>query len=136
LSSDPLLGTRNAINAGTALLERGYAPYVPHLTCYWHIVAPQEYETWMALDFAYLAVCDVLLRLPGPSNGSDREVAEAKRLGIPVYYSLDTLIAGVSSTKVESEYPLYYWSVGCDELPRRVDNDAPLYIDHSAEKKA
>ncbi len=114
LSSDPLLGTRNAINAGTVLLERGYAPYVPHLTAYWHIIAPQGYETWMALDFAYLAVCDVLLRLPGPSKGSDREVAEAKRLGIPVYYSLDTLLAGVSP------------------VPREV----PLYIDHSAEKKS
>lgn len=98
LSKDPLDGTRNAINAGTALLERGFAPYVPHLTSFWHIVSPQAYETWMELDFAFEDVCDVLLRLDGESKGADREVAHAKARGMLVYYSLDTLIAGVLPT--------------------------------------
>lgn len=97
ISSDPLMGTRNAVLAGSALIERGFAPFIPHLSSYWHMISPHPYETWMELDFAWIPTCDVLLRLPGKSAGSDREVALAKSLSIPVYYSLDTLFAGVSN---------------------------------------
>jgi hypothetical protein len=81
-----------AIVAGDRLLAAGYAPYVPHLSFYWHIHTPHDYEVWMALDFAYLAVCDALVRLPGESPGADREVAFAKEHGITVYDGLDELL--------------------------------------------
>ena len=79
---------RVALEAGETLLRRGYAPYVPHLNHFWHLVFPHSYEAWLELDFAYLKVCEAVLRLPGESAGADREVAEAKKRGIPVYYSL------------------------------------------------
>ena len=41
----------------------------------------------MALDFAWLQVCDALLRLPGASVGADMEEAEARRLELPVFKS-------------------------------------------------
>jgi hypothetical protein len=61
----------------------------------WEIAAHEEftYEDWLALDFSCISVCDALLRLDGDSKGADREVAYARSLGIPVYLSLDTLIA-------------------------------------------
>lgn len=94
-SGNLLLNVRHALHVGTTLLKRGYAPYVPHLTCFWEIAAPEAftYEDWMTLDMEYLATCDVLLRLPGESKGADREVELAQSLGMPVYYTVDRLCA-------------------------------------------
>lgn len=79
---------RVALEAAETLLRRGYAPYVPHLTHFWHLIFPHGYETWLALDFDWLDVCDVVLRLPGASAGADREVARALGQGIPVEHDL------------------------------------------------
>lgn len=100
-SGDLLHNIRRALDAGSALLARGYAPYIPHLTCYWEIVANGEfsYEDWMSLDIEYLRTCDALLRLEGVSKGADREMAWAKAHGMPVYYSLDLLVACEKATR-------------------------------------
>ena len=91
---DPLENTHYAIKAATALLDSGLvAPYVPHLTCFWHVVTPRPYETWLAYDLEILARCDALLRLPGESAGADREVAFAVEQGIPVLWSVDEVEA-------------------------------------------
>ena len=83
---------RTAINAATELLDAGYWPYVPLLCHFWHQQRPRDYETWMALDLAWLAVCDCVLRLPGESPGADREVARAHELGLPVYGSVEEVL--------------------------------------------
>ena len=41
---------------------------------------------WMPDFLLWLASCDELVRLPGESAGADREVSEARRLGIPVVF--------------------------------------------------
>ena len=74
-----------AIDAGNRLMDAGIRVRVPHLSHYQHARQPRDYEAWMALDFAELADCEALLRIPGPSSGADREVAEAERLGLPVF---------------------------------------------------
>ena len=56
------------------------------------MVHPEDYETWMKLDFIWVESCDALLRLPGESPGADREVKHAITLGIPVFYSMDELL--------------------------------------------
>ena len=89
---DPAENTRMAIEAGTVLLQSGYWPYIPHLSHHWHLQCPQDYETWMRLDFAWLEKCDSLVRIPGESPGADREVAFANRLGIPTYGGLDVFL--------------------------------------------
>lgn len=48
---------------------------------------------WLRVDFEYVRRCDALLRLPGESVGADAEVSEALRIGVPVFYSIDDLIA-------------------------------------------
>lgn len=40
---------------------------------------------WLAIDFAWIKTCYAVLRLPGEDVGADAEVAEANRLGIPVF---------------------------------------------------
>jgi hypothetical protein len=41
--------------------------------------------------------CDALLRIDGLSQGADREIVEAKKVGIPVFYQLDDLSAWLES---------------------------------------
>lgn len=57
--------------------------------------SPNEltHADWLKIDFEYIYRCDALLRLPGESVGADAEVAEAMRIGIPVFGSIDDLIA-------------------------------------------
>lgn len=82
---DVATNVRKAIEAASSLVDRGFAPFVPHLTHFWHILSPRPYEFWLDLDFEYLRCCDAVLRLPGESSGADREVELAKSLGIPVF---------------------------------------------------
>lgn len=84
---------RAAILAGEKLRQAGFAPYVPHVNELWAIVTPVEEEEWLELDFEWLAVCDALLRLPGVSAGSDREEQFARLNGIPVFHTMEGLLA-------------------------------------------
>lgn len=91
---DVAVNVKTALDAAIALLDAGFAPYVPHLTHFLHMMHPRPYKDWIALDLEWLPVCDALIRLHGESPGADREVAEAQRLGIPVYQSVAALIDG------------------------------------------
>ncbi len=89
---DVAVNVRNAIAAANELLDAGFYPYLPHLTHFWHLVCPREYEDWMRLDLEFLPQCEALLRLPGESSGADREVDHAMTLGIPVFLSMSDLL--------------------------------------------
>jgi hypothetical protein len=80
---------KSAMDATNELIERGYAPYCPHLTHFLHINNWQPYEKWLALDIQYLDICDALLRIPGESFGADKEVDFAVKKGIPVFFNID-----------------------------------------------
>src|SRR4051812_29216914 len=90
---DPLANTHAAMDAGSHLLDLGFAPFVPHLSHYLHERGPKDYEAWMALDFAWVVAAQALLRLPGESSGADREVALAGKFGIPVFHDVADLVA-------------------------------------------
>lgn len=92
---DPVENTRRAVFVGRTLIEAGHAPYVPHLTHLWHLIDQQPYEVWIALHLAFLPTCEAVLRLPGESPGADGEVARARELGLPVYYSVESLLDGM-----------------------------------------
>lgn len=99
---DPCVNTHDAIRVGSLLWDRGYTPFVPHLTHLWHTVAPRPYIDWLAYDLVWLAACDVLLRLPGESSGADLEIEFAKERGIHVVHSfheLDVWAGKVDSAK-------------------------------------
>ena len=89
---DVALNVRRAIEAADCLLKAGHQPFLPHLTHFWHLVCPGPYEQWMALDLAWLSVCHALVRLPGESSGADREVAEAIKLGTPVFSGVEAFL--------------------------------------------
>jgi hypothetical protein len=89
---DQAMNVRAAVFAGRDLLNAGYAPFVPHLTHFWHLLAPQPYATWLELDRQWLLRCHALLRLPGASQGADKEMGWAADAGIPIFYNFDALV--------------------------------------------
>ncbi len=95
-------GTEAAIN----LMKLGYAPLCPMLACYMSGDTPTidgfgtdhptncgfNHKEWLDCDLPWVAVSDLLLRLPGESKGADMEVKHATELGIPVYHSVQEII--------------------------------------------
>jgi hypothetical protein len=105
ISKGPLeQNIRQATDAGMELLRAGFAPLVPHLTCYMAGPAPEvlphgtAVEDWYGVDLPWVAVADAVVRLPGDSVGADKEVALAKELGIPVYDSVGALLENPPTT--------------------------------------
>ena len=91
-----------AVKMGFALMDAGYAPYVPHYSWFVDVdstIGKGRYEQWLSLDKSWISICDALLRLSGTSVGADREVAWAKSIGVPVYYDLQALLDNVKPTQ-------------------------------------
>lgn len=99
-SGNPYSNIYDGLNVGIRLLDAGFAPYVPHLTCILEMTQGQrERDVWLSLDRAFLLTCEGLLRLPGTSPGADDEVRWAKDAGIPVFYSVGDLLATLPATQ-------------------------------------
>lgn len=88
---DVVPNVRAAIEAGDKVAALGHVPFVPYLTHFWHMLIPHEYEFWMAQDLEWLKVCDAILRLPGESSGADKEVGEAQKLGLRLFFSIENI---------------------------------------------
>ena len=88
---DPVDNTREVVLVADRLAAQGHAVYVPHLSLFWHFLSPHAIDFWYDHDLAWLAKCDVLLRLPGESPGADAEVAFARERGIRVCFSEDDI---------------------------------------------
>lgn len=91
-TSSPNTNTRNALKLADQLRSLGYAPFIPHLTHFWDLVAPHSYEECMAYDLEWLEKCDGMIVIPGESAGVQREIGFATGKGIPIFYSLTELI--------------------------------------------
>jgi hypothetical protein len=83
---------RAQIDAADELARLGYLPRWPLSSHFWHMIHPHDYQFWMDLDMLEIPLCDCLLRLPGESNGADREVIHAFAEDIPVFYSIKQLL--------------------------------------------
>lgn len=82
-----------AMRAADELIEAGFAPFVPHLSHFQHLAHARPYHVWTALDFSWLAVCDAAVRLPGLSPGADAEIKWCLLHRVPVFASIQDLIA-------------------------------------------
>jgi len=74
------------------LLNRGYAPFTPTLSHYMELRNPRPEHDWLKLDFEFLVLCDVLIRIKPlkdgvemKSNGADQEETLARANNIPVF---------------------------------------------------
>lgn len=89
---DVAVNVRVNIEAGDRVAKAGYYPFIPLLTHFWHLIFPNDYKFWTAQDMGWLERCDAIIRLPGESSGADAEVEFAKRIGIPVFYSVEEFL--------------------------------------------
>jgi hypothetical protein len=101
---DVAVNVRNAYEAANRLADLGFAPFVPHATHFWHMLFPRPYEFWLDLDKQFLPYCEAVLRLPGPSNGADKEVELAQTLGIPVFAKINELARRFCRTTEEKKH--------------------------------
>lgn len=87
-----MVNVATQIDAAEALLNAGHIPFTP-LMCHFHEeIYPHSYDTWTRWGIEWLKLCDAIIRLPGESRGADKEVAEAKRNLIPVYFSVNNFL--------------------------------------------
>lgn len=76
-----------------ALWQIGFAPICPLWNHFQQLITPLEHADWLEYDLHIVAKCDAFLRLDGESVGADREVRFAEEGGIPVYFSIEDLLA-------------------------------------------
>lgn len=88
---------RKGIRAGTEVLLAGYAPFTPWLDYHYNL-SLRDGEKLTVEDFyryslSWLEVSEAVLVLPDSenSNGTRQEIEAAKKLGIPIFYSLEEL---------------------------------------------
>ena len=87
------------------LMSRGYAVICPQLTGFVHLrtqawvtakeqeqVNNLDHDQWLKMDETIINRCDAIYRMPGESEGADREVQFARENGIPVSYLLTDLV--------------------------------------------
>jgi len=89
-------GVHAAIKVADELVANGFHPYLPQLQFMWNLVSPKDdvYAFFLPMDFTIIEyVAHALLRLPGESPGSDREVEQAIHCGKPVFHSVRDLVA-------------------------------------------
>lgn len=89
---DTMTNVKNACAAMDMLISAKFIVFNPLLTHFQHTLYPQPYEVWLEQDMEWLRLCHLFLRLPGESHGAELEEAEAKSLGIPVYYDIRDLM--------------------------------------------
>ncbi len=82
---DPVVNIRRMIMTAERIIAAGHIPFVPLLYHLWHLMSPHDYSYWMALDRAWIEVCDALVWLDGESSGTQEDIALAEYLGKAVY---------------------------------------------------
>lgn len=119
-------------------------PFVPHLFWFMEVAEdePMGDDFWLSWDFEWVRRCDVLLRLPGESFGSDIEVEVAKDYGRRVFYGVEDFIAWLTPEpitetvrKVDPEVPpnrAFMPQVTAYEPVEPVDPGPPVEVQYSS----
>ena len=122
---DIAVNVKTMMDIANALIEKGFAPFVPLYSHFQHMAHPQPYEVWTTLDLEWVKCCDCLLRIPGESKGADAEVEYAKSLGIPVYYDVEDIIIN-NIFKLNYDWNRTIKSSLCDSLVHKFSLDCVM----------
>lgn len=85
-----------AAEAHQQLINAGFAPFNPMASMLLPFAFDEtavSHSAWLECDFPWIAASHAVLRLPGYSVGADAELAYAKELGIPIFYSVAEFLA-------------------------------------------
>ena len=83
---DQALNVRRAMEIADRVVKAGGVPFIPHLSHFWHLVNPRELGWWYQYTLAWVRSCEHLVYADGESVGVGPEIAEAKRLNIPIWH--------------------------------------------------
>lgn len=93
-SDNPTARTLDAADLQHWLMDKGYIVFCPHTAYHWlDQIRERTYEDWMRQCLAFVQKCDIVVRMPGVSPGSDRECSAAAKAGIPVLLGREGVIA-------------------------------------------
>jgi len=86
---------KKTMESARELMKKNWAPYIPHLSIHMYEYFKNKgdnipWETWMALDYNYLNVCDALFYM-GSSKGADAELYYAIKKGKTIYLNLSSV---------------------------------------------
>lgn len=88
---------RFQIRIANELLDLGFYPFTPLLMHFHNLLYPRT--DWLKLDFVWLGQCDCVIRFFTEYNGvkldspgADMEEELARKIGIPVFYSIEELL--------------------------------------------
>ena len=87
-----LENTLKSFDIFNELVKLDFIPYAPLTSHFIHECYPQDYKFWLEYDLIWLKKCDFILRLPGESEGADKEVKFAIENKIDVFYTIDDII--------------------------------------------
>jgi hypothetical protein len=82
----------NSFKIYNDLLKLDFIPYAPLHSHFIDKYYPQDYDTWLEIDFNWILACDVLYRVSGESKGADKEVDFAILNKIPVFTNINDLL--------------------------------------------
>jgi len=83
---------KQATDAALTLINAGFAPFCPHLSCYYPYANDLSHQTWIDIDLPWVAASDAILLLPGKSKGAEMECQHAQQHGIPIFKEIKELI--------------------------------------------
>ncbi len=90
-SGNEFENVRNAVLVGEELWNAGYVPHIPHLTCFYNLVAPRPATDWYEYDYNWLDLCDAAYRIKGHSIGADSECLRMLDQNKPVFKDMKQL---------------------------------------------
>ena len=98
ISCDHSVGYLDNIRRGMKLsyevLKAGFAPFVPFFDYHFSLMGPMSEEEYYGYSMAWLEACDAVIVVNEgweESVGTVREIARARELGMPVFFSLEGL---------------------------------------------
>jgi hypothetical protein len=108
---DPAINTRFQCEVFDKLMDDGFVwPVIPLVSHFIHLIFPRNYQDWIDYDLAMLPRYDACLRLNATydkmkyvetkSSGADGEEAAFRKMGKPVFYSIEELYNWVREQKV------------------------------------
>lgn len=88
---------RRAEEQALQVWQAGAAALCPHSMSRFFNEHDAPFETWIRGDLEMLRRCDAVLMVTGwrASQGAQMERAEAERVGLPVFYSVESLVAWI-----------------------------------------
>lgn len=86
---------RRGMDLSYKVLKEGFSPFCPWLDYHFSLIGEVSINEYYKFSMDWLRVSDAVLVVPEGvenSKGTQAELEEAKRLGIPIFFDLESLM--------------------------------------------